>query len=117
MTPTTLDPLSEAASLLEPRAVSRFLATHGWELENRQPGVREIWLLDQDSELGSARIMLPLATDFVDFHARFKDTIESLCHVYRTDVGELRERVTATHSDLFFVRINQPMSDGSIPFR
>ncbi|WDZ91483.1 hypothetical protein [Nocardiopsis sp. HUAS JQ3] len=117
MTPTTLDPLSEAASLLTPQSVSRFLASHGWELEGRQPGIREIWRLDQSPEYGSARVMLPLATDFVDFQARFKDTIESLCHVYMTDAVELRERVTATHSDIFLVRLNQPMSDGSIPFR
>lgn len=117
MTPTTLNPLSEAASLLTPREVSRFLATQGWELETMQPGIREIWRLDQSPEFGSARIMLPLATDFVDFRPRFKDAIESICHVHMIDVGEFRERVTAIHSDMFFVRLNQPMSDGSIPFR
>ncbi|WP_304452114.1 hypothetical protein [Nocardiopsis sp. YSL2] len=117
MTPATLDSLGEAAASLTPETVSTYLATHGWELESRQPDVREIWCLNQSPEFGSARIMLPLAQDFVDFVPRFKDALDSLCLVYGIDAGELRERIASTRSDLFFVRINQPMTDGSIPFR
>ncbi|WP_051059178.1 hypothetical protein [Nocardiopsis lucentensis] len=117
MTPTALDPIGEAADFLTPEAVSVFLSAHGWELENRRPGIREIWRLEDSPEFGSARVMLPLATEYVDFRARFKDVLDSLCHVYEIDARELRERVSATNYDLFFVRINQPMTDGSIPFR
>ncbi|GAB2507342.1 hypothetical protein [Nocardiopsis aegyptia] len=117
MTPTTLDSLSEAAAALTPGSVSQYLETHGWNLQSRQPDVLEIWCLNQSPEYGSARVMLPLATDFVDFLPRFKDTLDSLCHVYGIDAEELQERISSTRSDLFFVRINQPMADGSIPFR
>ncbi|MFI6575344.1 hypothetical protein ACIBFB_06050 [Nocardiopsis sp. NPDC050513] len=117
MTPTTLDPIGEAADFLTPRDVSRFLAAHGWELESRRPGVREIWRLEDSPDHGSARVMLPLATEYADFRARFRDIIDSLCHVYGIDASELQERISSTNSDLFFARINQPMAGNSLPFR
>ncbi|CAL9517555.1 hypothetical protein SUDANB121_03787 [Nocardiopsis dassonvillei] len=117
MTPTTLDPFREAAALLTPGAVSRFLASQGWELESRKPDVREIWRLDGSSEFGPARIMLPLATDYVDFHKRFRDTLDSLCHVYDIDIKELRSRISLAKFDTLLVRLNQPSDNGSIPFR
>lgn len=117
MTPTTLDPLGEAATLLTPRAVSRFLAAHGWELESRRTDIREIWRIQDSPDLGSARIMLPLATDYVDFDKRFRDTLDSICHVYGISAQELRKRIISTGFDTFRVRLNQPAEDGSIPFR
>ncbi|WP_244942367.1 hypothetical protein [Streptomyces seoulensis] len=61
--------------------------------------------------------MIPLATDFVDFTPRFVDALESLGHIHDWDAGQLLERVIATRADLFFVRLDQEMLDGTIPFQ
>ncbi|WP_051415865.1 hypothetical protein [Nocardiopsis sp. CNT312] len=117
MAPTAPDSFDDAAGLLAPKAVSRFLAAQGWELETRRPGVREIWRLGRDTSCGPARVMLPLARDYVDFQDRFKDALASLGHVYEISAEELRKRVSSADFDSLFVRINQPTADGSLPFR
>ncbi|MFD6026047.1 hypothetical protein [Streptomyces griseoluteus] len=61
--------------------------------------------------------MIPLATDFEDFTPRFVDALESLGHIHAWDAGQLLERVIATRADLFFVRLDQEMMDGTIPFQ
>lgn len=60
-----------------PQAVSRYLAGHGWELESAVPDVKEIWRLPGPDGL-RGRVMLPLATDYVDFSRRFDDTLQAL---------------------------------------
>ncbi|WP_280411440.1 hypothetical protein [Nocardia asiatica] len=61
--------------------------------------------------------MLPLATDYVDFSRRFRDTLQALATIYDWDASQLVERIAAARADLFFVRLDQEMSDGTIPFR
>lgn len=113
---TPLDSLQEVASALSPPAVSQYLATHDWQLEVREQDVREIWRLPgEDGLLG--RIMLPLATDYVDFSRRFRDTLQALATIYDWDPAQLVERIAAARADLFFVRLDQEMNDGTIPFR
>ncbi|MGW2391584.1 hypothetical protein ACWCYK_19085 [Streptomyces lydicamycinicus] len=107
----------EIASALTPPAVSQFLASHDWELEQKQPEVREVWRY-RSASLGTApRVMVPLATDFADFAPRFADTLESLGHIHDWDAGQLLEHIIATRADLFFVRLDQEMIDGTIPFQ
>ncbi|MET7346360.1 hypothetical protein ACIOEZ_06630 [Streptomyces sp. NPDC087866] len=117
MSSRTFDSFREAAHTLTPAAVAQFLAAHEWELDTQQPGVKEIWR-HADLDAGRpARIMLPLATDYVDFEARFVDALEALGHVHALDGGELHDRIASTRADLFFVRLDQPMMDGTIPFQ
>ncbi|WP_433710926.1 hypothetical protein ACQP2U_32380 [Nocardia sp. CA-084685] len=111
-----LDTLGEIASTLSPPAVSQYLATHDWQLETRDQDVKEIWRLPgEDGLLG--RIMLPLATDYVDFRGRFRDTLQALATIYDWDPAQLAEQIAAARADLFFVRLDQEMTDGTIPFR
>jgi hypothetical protein len=111
---TSLDDYRELAQSLAPDAVQQYLAAASeWELETREPDVREIWRLAGDT----ARIMLPLDTDYVDFPARFRETLRALATVHSWDPEELIERITATRADLLFVRFDQEMLDGTIPFR
>lgn len=117
MRQSVLDSYREIASALTPPAVSQFLASHDWELEQRQSNVREIWRFGSGSLQTAPRVMIPLATDFADFAPRFVDALESLGHVHDWDAGQLLERVIATRADLFFVRLDQRMLDGTIPFR
>ncbi|MEV2219411.1 hypothetical protein AB0E01_05980 [Nocardia vinacea] len=111
-----LDTLREIASTLSPPAVSQYLATHDWQLETRDQDVKEIWRLPgEDGLLG--RVMLPLATDYVDFPGRFRDTLQALATIYDWDLVQLAEQIAAARADLFFVRLDQEMTDGTIPFR
>ncbi|GLY79738.1 hypothetical protein [Actinoallomurus iriomotensis] len=114
----TLDPYREIASTLTPTAVSQYLATEDWELESRQDRIREVWRLP-GSEGGTSRgrIMLPLALDFEDFSQRFYDALHALGRINDWDADQLQERITAARADLFFVRLDQVMTDGTIPFR
>ncbi|WP_083977739.1 hypothetical protein [Kitasatospora azatica] len=107
----------EAASALTPRAVSQFLAAHQWELEATQAGIKQIWRLRGGNGASDARIMLPLATDYVDFKQRFNDTLFALGGIHDWDAIKLYEQIVATRADLFFVRLDQAMLDGTIPFR
>ncbi|MFJ1954954.1 hypothetical protein ACIOGT_12190 [Streptomyces microflavus] len=116
MSVAELDGYREAASTLTPTAVSQFLAAHSWELEARKPHVREVWRLTSSSGTLEGRIMVPLATGYTDFQQRFQETLESLGYIHDWDAQELHERIIGTHADLFFVRLDQAMTDGTIPF-
>ncbi|GAA3479143.1 hypothetical protein [Streptomyces yanii] len=117
MSPSALGDYREAAATLSPPAVSQFLAAHDWELEARQDHVREVWRLAGPNGNIEGRIMLPLAQDFADFQRRFEDTLVSLGHIHSMDAVELYEGILATRADLFFVRLDQAMLDGTIPFQ
>ncbi|MFI9283845.1 hypothetical protein [Streptomyces werraensis] len=117
MNRSTLDSYRDIASTLTPLAVSQFLASHDWELEHQQPDVRQVWRYGSGPLSTAPRVMIPLATDFADFMPRFVDALESLGHIHDWDAGQLLERVIATRADLFFVRLDQGMIDGTIPFQ
>ncbi|MFD5829384.1 hypothetical protein [Lentzea sp. NPDC060358] len=112
MSSPSLDDYRALADSLTPLAVQQYLAANDWQLEAQDPDVRQIWRLHDE-----ARVMLPLATDFVDFAQRFRDTLRTLATVYDWDPGRLAERITATRADLFFVRFDQTTIDGTLPFK
>ncbi|MFF5345298.1 hypothetical protein ACFY4H_32105 [Streptomyces althioticus] len=117
MNRSAFDNYREIASTLTPSAVSQFLAYHDWELEQKQPEVREVWRYRSTSLATAPRVMVPLATDFADFTPRFVDALESLGHIHDWDAEQLLDHIIATRADLFFVRLDQEMIDGTIPFQ
>ncbi len=117
MNRSAFDSYREIASTLTPSAVSQFLAYHDWELEQKQPEVREVWRYRSTSLDTAPRVMVPLATDFADFTPRFVDALESLGHIHDWDAEQLLDHIIATRADLFFVRLDQEMIDGTIPFQ
>lgn len=117
MSASKLDSYRSVASTITPAAVRRYLATHSWHLEASRPNVKEIWELNDDEGRPAGRIMLPLATQFNDFSQRFNDAIYSLGQIYDWSADHLLERIMAARADLFFVRLDQEMVDGTIPFR
>ena len=113
----TLEPsLVELANSLAPAAVSQFLASQSWELESRQDHIREIWRLPEH-DTRPARVMLPLATDYVDFPERFYDALKAIRLLNDWDSDSLYEHIIATRSDLLYIRLDQAMADGTIPIR
>jgi hypothetical protein len=114
------------AASLPPAAVSQYLATTGdWALETRQDGVREIWSLalppSRDASTARrrprGRIMLPLATDFVDFGRQFRDALSSLALINDWTPLELERAILGTRADRLLVRLDQEQSGDSIPLR
>ncbi|PWW65617.1 hypothetical protein [Actinokineospora spheciospongiae] len=116
MSASTARDYRELAGALSPSAVSQYLASHDWQLESRRDAVREIWRLPGDRS-DRARIMLPLATGYADFTDRFEDALIALSQVYGVGASQLADFIVSARADLFFVRLDQPMADGTIPFK
>jgi hypothetical protein len=117
VTSSSVDNFSKVADTLSPPAVSQFLAANNWELEKRQPEVKEVWRLPHSDSVEQARIMLPLATDYADFKKRFSEVLHALAQINDWDPDQLLERIIATRADIFFIRLDQESIDGTIPFR
>lgn len=83
------------AGSLDPYTVSAALDRWGWSLVRREPDVREIWELGEHGRPPRARVMVPLARDYVDFGRRFADLLTSLGLVYGLEPDDLSERITA----------------------
>jgi hypothetical protein len=114
------------ASNLPPTAVSQYLAATGeWVLENRQAGVREIWSLPASPSLRSGvasgplrgRIMLPLATDFVDFRQHFQAALSALAVINDWTASQLEHEILSLHADTLLVRLDQRRGGDSLPLR
>lgn len=82
--------------VLSPAAVSRYLAAHGWLLERRQDGVRELWSLTDESGETVGRVMLPLAAHFEDFARRYDEALFGIAQVYDWDPETLLHHVRTT---------------------
>jgi hypothetical protein len=116
----------EFARSLPPAAVSQYLAATGeWLLETRQAGVREIWSLPASPFAGpgvasgrvKGRIMLPLATDFVDFGQHFQIALSALAMINDWTPQQLEHEILSLHADTFLVRLVQQHGGDSLPLR
>ncbi|MFE5327224.1 hypothetical protein ACFRCG_12645 [Embleya sp. NPDC056575] len=116
MSASTIGRYGELDRVLSPAVVSGHLAAHGWTLEARQAHVKELWRLEDDTGGLTARILLPLATDYEDFRRRFDEALYGIGRVYGWDPETLLEHVSATHADLFYIRLDQSLRDGTISF-
>ncbi|MFC8383575.1 hypothetical protein [Nocardia sp. NPDC057272] len=108
------DAFDDLAAMFTPAEVSQYLATRNWELESQQPGISEVWSLPGDAG-PTGRVMVPLATDYIDFPRRFRDSIRTLAAVYDLHPSLLAERFTALRSDVLLVRLDQETTHGEIP--
>lgn len=118
MSRSTLQPsLLGLTTALAPSAVSQFLASSDWELEAKQDQTREIWRLIDTSGTPRARIMLPLDADFADYSSRFYDALYAIGRINDWDADQLYEHIVAARADLLYIRLDQALPDGTIPFR
>lgn len=106
----------EIAAVLTPTAVSQFLAAnYPWELEDRVDQVKEIWTRPAVGTTPRARVMLPLATDYVDYAQRLADALRAIAIVNDWTTVEVERHILATHADLFYVQLDQVQADDTIP--
>lgn len=104
-------------SALTPDDVSRYLASRGWQLEHRDPGIKEVWQLPSAGG-PQGRIMLPLATDYADFSRRFHEAFQALGAIYDCAPGVLAGRVAAARQPATPTKITVgcgAMTDLAIP--
>ncbi|NYH51369.1 hypothetical protein HNR06_000958 [Nocardiopsis arvandica] len=110
------DPLNDFrsfADMVTPQAVAQYLAAHSWNLVAQRDQIGQIWQLPGTR----AQIMLPFAHNFVDFHRRFEEALESLSRIQGIDATQLYEQIISARSDLLLLRLDQTTMDGTIPFK
>jgi hypothetical protein len=106
----------EYGEILTDSHVAQFLASRNWVCQVDR-GFDQVW-----SEPGSegdtvSRVLLPRDKSFVDYNRRLVEALTRIGQVYDWRLSHLAEQVSAVHADLFFLRVDQSMSDGTIPLR
>lgn len=108
----------QVAASLAPTAVSQYLAaSQSWVLETKQDNISEIWLLRERDGQRRGRILLPLATDYVDFPQRFAEALSALGRIHDWNPSQLEEHIRSAHADLLSIRLDQVQADDTIPLR
>lgn len=109
------DHFAEFSDVLKPKNIAEYLATQSWAcLADRPFG--QMWA-QSDRQTGSvSSIVLPKDPSSPDYSRRLDESLGILAGIFDITASELAERVASVHADLFFVRVDQPMYDGTIPF-
>lgn len=101
--------------IFQPNKVAEFLATQNWScLADRSFG--QLWAHPDQKTAEISSIVLPKMGS-EDFDRRISESLKALTSILGMGASELAEAVSSVHADLFFVRIDQSMTDGTIPLR
>ncbi|MCU0151354.1 hypothetical protein [Curtobacterium poinsettiae] len=116
MAGTLIDEAGDYGNVVDATRLTQFLATQNWTIQN-DLGYAQIW-----SEPGVTgdlvrRILIPRDTGLDDYGLRLAQALARVSDTYDWSVANLAEQVAAVSADLFFVRVDQHMSDGTIPLR
>lgn len=116
MAGTLIDDAGDYANVVDATRLTQFLATQNWTIQT-DLGYAQIW-----SEPGVTgdlvrRILIPRDTGLDDYGPRLSQALSRVSDTYDWSVANLAEQVAAVSADLFFVRVDQHMSDGTIPLR
>lgn len=107
--------LHEYIDVLQPRAISQFLAVGDWSARSPRPKM-QTWILDPGSGQRLHAVHLPLDSSLADYDKRLLEAASEIATIYDWSLGELAEQVSAVRADLYFVRIKNSSADGTIPF-
>jgi hypothetical protein len=114
----SLDELNDLESSLSLSSVRQWLAAERWSLTQEKPGVAELWSRPDGENLGHIyNVLLPIATSYADFGRRFKTLLADLGRAYELSLPDLAQEIASVSTDIFFVRLDQTSSDGTIPFK
>lgn len=108
--------LGEYAAVLDDSRVAQFLASKNWTIQSNL-GYAQAWSEPGEEGQQVARILLPRNTQLDDYNLRLQQAITRISDTYDWRISDLAEQIAAVRADLFFVRINQHMADGTIPLR
>ncbi|MCK2032627.1 hypothetical protein [Microbacterium sp. KSW4-4] len=104
----------EYSDVLTDSNLAQFLAIQQWSLRADRT-FDQIWLPNDVTE-GVPPILLPRDQRLSDYSRRLGEAVHSIASVFGWRVSDLAEQVATIHADLFFVRVDQHSSDGTIPF-
>lgn len=104
----------EYGDVLTDANLAQFLAIQEWSLRLDRT-FDQIWLPNEVSE-GIPPILLPRDRRLADYSRRLGEAVHSIASVFGWRISDLAEQVATIHADLFFVRVDQHSSDGTIPF-
>ncbi|MFD6162513.1 hypothetical protein ACFWF7_02850 [Nocardia sp. NPDC060256] len=110
------DSIAEYGDVLTPANVAQFLATRNWTIQ-RDRTFDQVWVLEGAAGERPVSVLLPREPSFVDYAKRLREAVIAITHTYDLALSELVEQVASIHADLFFVRVDQSMTDGTIPLR
>ncbi len=108
--------LGDYPEILNPENVAQFLATQNWTCQIDRP-TGQLWTRGGLGNNHPVSVLLPKDRSFADFDRRLHDALDTLTATYDWHVATLAEQIAMVHADLFFVRVDQSMSDGTIPLR
>ncbi|MGW4365109.1 hypothetical protein ACWEKT_05630 [Nocardia takedensis] len=110
------DSLTEYGEVLTPSSVAQFLATRHWTVQMDRK-VDQTWVLNGAGVDRPVAVLVPREPRFVDFGKRLREAVETISRAYGLSVPELVEQIAAVNADLFYVRVDQRMADGTISLR
>lgn len=110
------DRFTDYAEILRPRNVAEYLATQEWACLADKP-FGQLWALPDQPTGRLSSIVLPKDPAGADYFMRINESLALLTKILGMTASELAEAVSSVHADLFFVRVDQSMQDGTIPLR
>lgn len=108
--------LEQYVGMLDDDKVAQFLASKNWSVQASRT-YEQVWLQPKRKGKESAVVQLPRDRSLVDYSRRMREVLEVLCASFEWTPGEVIEQVSLVRADLFFVRVDQFMRDGTIPLR
>ncbi len=116
MAPALIDDAGEYAGAIDATRVTQFLATQNWTIQSDM-GYAQVW--SEPGNVGELvrRILIPRDTALDDYDLRLSQALARISDTYAWSIQHLAEQIAAVSADLFFVRVDQHMSDGTIPLR
>lgn len=106
----------EYGAVLDDSRVAQFLATRNWTIQSNL-GYAQVWTEPGARDQRVARVLLPRDRSLEDYNQRLVQALDRISHTYDWSISRLAEQIAAVRADLFFVRIDQHMKDGTIPLR
>ncbi|MGY4098062.1 hypothetical protein ACW2Q0_00620 [Nocardia sp. R16R-3T] len=113
---SVVDAIVEYGDILTPSNVAQFLATRNWTCQMDRT-FDQVWVLEAARGGRPISVLLPREPSFVDYTKRLREAVSAITNTYDLALSELVEQVASIHADLFFVRVDQSMKDGTIPLR
>lgn len=102
--------------VLDGARVAQFLATQNWTVQS-DLGYAQVWSEPGAVDKSVQRILVPKDSKLDDYELRLSQALTRISDTYAWTLADLAEQIAAVSADLFFVRVDQHMADGTIPLR
>lgn len=106
--------LEDFQDILTPSTVAQYLATKHWTCHSDKR-FAQLWIAPADKGQPIQSVLLPRDPSFADFPKRWAEAVARITSILDFRLSDFAEQVASVHADLFFIRLDQTMSDGTIP--